>query len=127
MSALTRRFTVAPRVPWRLGVALALLLVAAVIGLLVAGSAFSRPAPPFGPAGNGLIPYTSKGDLYLGDPETGSSRLLVTGPNTAAFPGFAPDGTRLVTASRDGTARVWRVSTSGAPVRTAWYSRFASP
>jgi Tol biopolymer transport system component len=95
MSAITRRVAVAPRVPWRLGVALALLLLAAVIGLLVAGSVFSRPAPPFGPAANGLIPYTSEGNLYVGDPKTGTTRLLITGPNVAAFPGFAPDGTRL--------------------------------
>jgi Tol biopolymer transport system component len=122
MSAVTRRLAVAPRVPWRLAVALALLLVAAVIGLLVAGSAFSRPAPPFGPASNGLIPYTAKGDLYVGDPKTGTTRLLVKGPDTAAFPGFAPDGTRLaflrvVPSSSPQTLNVYVVKPDGSDVQ----------
>lgn len=95
MSALTRRLALVPQIPWRLGLVLALLIVAAIIGLIAAGSGFSRPAPPFGPAVNGLIPYTSKGTLYVGDPKSGSTRLLVDGPDTAAMPGFAPDGTRL--------------------------------
>ncbi|MBI2781402.1 MAG: PD40 domain-containing protein [Chloroflexi bacterium] len=95
MSVLTGRFAAVPRIPWRLGALVALLVVAAIVGLIVAGSGFSRPAPPFGPAANGLIPYTSNGDLYVGDPKTGSTRLLVKGPDTAAMPGFAPDGTRL--------------------------------
>jgi Tol biopolymer transport system component len=124
MSAITQRFAAAPRIPWRLGVAVALLLLTALIGILVSGSRVSRPAPAFGPATNGLIPYTYKGDLYVGDPKTGTTRVLITGPNVAAFPGFAPDGTRLaflrvVADSSPQTINVYTMKPDGSDVHLA--------
>ena len=55
------------------------LLVAAALAYV--GSQRRVPAP-FGPARNGLIPYASNGDIYLGDPITGQTRLLVKSPET---------------------------------------------
>ena len=95
MSAITGRLALAPRVPWRLGVALALLILAAIIGLAVAGSRQTRVPAPFGPAANGLIPYISGGDLYVGDLKTGTTRLLQGGSEDQGQPQFSPDGTRL--------------------------------
>ena len=51
---------------------------------------------PFGPAANGLIPYVAPtGDIYLGDPVTGTTRLLVGGPEADGLVGFSPDGTSV--------------------------------
>jgi Tol biopolymer transport system component len=67
---------------------------------------------PFGPASNGLIPYVSAGDIYVGDPTTGKTRLLVGGPDDDASPGYSPDGTRLAFIRDVGRA----VDTIAAPV-----------
>jgi len=96
MSAITRRLAVAPRVPWRLGVALALLLLAAIFVLLVAGSRATKPAPPFGPAANGVIPYMSHGKMYAGDLVSGSSRLLLDAGGDQGNMQFSPDGSRIL-------------------------------
>jgi Tol biopolymer transport system component len=85
----------APRLSWRVVAVLALLLAAIVSVALYAGSQQRRLPSPFGPAGNGAIPYVSGGDLYLGDLSTGTSRLLVGGPEDDAYPLFSPDGTRV--------------------------------
>jgi Tol biopolymer transport system component len=80
------------RVPWRPFVAavLVLLLVVALLAVYLGGQ--RRVPPPFGPAGNGLIPYTVDGNLYVGDPITGSTRLLVDGSDDYAGPSFSSDG-----------------------------------
>jgi hypothetical protein len=95
MSTITTRLAAAPRIPWRLGVALALLIAAAIIGLIIAGSRVSRVPLPFGPASNGLIPYMSNGKLYVGDLASGNTRLLVDAAGDQGQPVFAPDGTRV--------------------------------
>lgn len=94
MDITTRAIPMA-RLPWRqLGVlALIALLLAAALAVAV-GSQRHVPAP-FGPARNGLIPYISNGDLYVGDPKTGATRLLVGDPENVAVPQFSPDGTRV--------------------------------
>jgi hypothetical protein len=51
--------------------------------------------PATGPAGNGLIAYSSDGDLYVGDPATGEASAIVTGPETDSAPLFSPDGTDI--------------------------------
>lgn len=95
MSSISQRLAAAPNIPWRLGVLVALLVVAALVGLIIAGSRQQNLPAPFGPAANGVIPYISGGDLYIGDLATGSSRILVTGPEDDALPQFSPDGTRV--------------------------------
>ena len=95
MSTLTERMATAPRVPWRAVLILALLLVAFAAAALYVGTQQRRLPAPFGPAANGLIPYVSNGDIYLGDPISGTSRPLVATPEDDALPQFSPDGTRV--------------------------------
>jgi Tol biopolymer transport system component len=95
MADITTRLSFAPRLPLRaLGLALLVLALIAAGLLIYVGSQHRHPAP-FGPAGNGLIPFVSGGDVYLGDPVAGSARLLVGGPENDALVGTSPDGARL--------------------------------
>jgi Tol biopolymer transport system component len=94
MTTTTRRLSAAPNIPWRMVALAALLLVGLVITVAYIGSQ-RRVPPPFGPAANGVIPYVAHGDIYLGDPVAGTSRLLVAGPEDDALPQFSPDGTRV--------------------------------
>ena len=83
------------RIPWRaMGVlALFAILMAAAIALY-AGSQRHVP-PPFGPAVNGLIPYVANGDIFVGDPVTGTTRLVVGGPWNDNTVSFSPDGAQI--------------------------------
>jgi Tol biopolymer transport system component len=94
---ITTRATPVARLPWRqLGI-LALIALLLALALAAYVGTQRRVPAPFGPARNGLIPYVSGGDIYVGDPVTGRTRLLVTSPPGAgaSSPGFSPDGTRL--------------------------------
>jgi dipeptidyl aminopeptidase/acylaminoacyl peptidase len=86
----------APRVPWRLVGALALLILALALGaFLIAGS---RPQPlpaPFGLAENGLLAYSADGDIYTSDPVTGEAKAIIAGPDADRDPVWSRDGTRL--------------------------------
>jgi hypothetical protein len=96
MADIASRPTFMPRVSWRtIGVALVIivLLIAGTVALI--GSRQIRLPAPFGPAANGLIPYTLDGDIYLGDPVNGRSRLLVGSPERESGPTTSPDGTRV--------------------------------
>ncbi|HET7495366.1 MAG TPA: hypothetical protein VFJ80_07940 [Candidatus Limnocylindrales bacterium] len=88
--------TPAARVPWRqIGVlALIALLLAAALAAYI-GSHQARLPAPFGPAGNGFIPFAKSGDIYLGDPVSGGTHPLVTGPGDDKSPVSSPDGTRI--------------------------------
>ena len=92
---LSTRALPTARLPWRqLGIlALIALLLATALAVYV-GTQRHVPAP-FGPARNGLIPYISGGDIYVGDPLTGRTTLLLGGPDDDASPGYSPDGTRM--------------------------------
>ncbi len=95
MSALTSRLAAAPRIPWRLAGAVALLLLAALIGLLVAGSKATRLPAPFGPAANGRIVFTDdQGHIVLGDPATSQTTIAAAGVGNQR-PQFSPDGAHL--------------------------------
>jgi Tol biopolymer transport system component len=104
MSVLTERIAAAPRVPLRAVAVIALLIIAVAAVALIAGSRQRHVPAPFGPAANGVIPYVLNGDLYAGDPVTGTSRLLLGGPGDVRSPQFSPDGTRIVFARDVGTA-----------------------
>jgi len=95
MSALTQRFAASPRLAWRLGVALALLVAAAIIGVIAAGTfAPHRPAP-FGPASNGQIVFLDgSGRILAGDPVTGKSTVIVKAPGNSRVT-YSLDGSRL--------------------------------
>jgi len=95
MTDITRPRVFAFAPPWRT-IALVLVVIALLAGAAFAYIGSQRRVPaPFGPARNGLIPYVSGGDIYLGDPVTGKMHLLVGGPEDDAAPGFSPDGTRV--------------------------------
>ena len=65
---LTTRTISAPGRPWRqLGILALIALLLAVTLAVYVGTQRHVPAP-FGPARNGLIPYVSGGDIYVGDP-----------------------------------------------------------
>jgi len=82
-----------------------LALLAAVAGVAVVGIFLLRASgggerivarPALGaPAGNGLIAYSSDGDIFVGDPVTGTSIAIVTGPSHDTRPIFSPDGLRI--------------------------------
>ena len=95
MSAISARFAAAPRVPLRVLVVALLVLALAVSALLLAGALRQTVPPPFGPARNGLIAYADVGGaINVGDPVTGTSTLIVSGPGNER-PVFSPDGTHV--------------------------------
>jgi Tol biopolymer transport system component len=96
MADVTRSRATGFAPPWRT-IALALVVIAVLVAaaFVYAGSQQTRLPAPFGPAQNGLIPYASSGDIYVGDPVTGESRLIVGGSGYDSDPGFSPDGTLI--------------------------------
>ena len=95
MADITRAGAFAPAPPWRL-IAVGLVALALVLAALIyAGSQQHRVPAPFGPARNGLIPFASNGDIYVGDPVSGQVRALTQGPDADSSPETSPDGTRV--------------------------------
>jgi Tol biopolymer transport system component len=96
VAEITSRSASMPRLPWR-AIATALVILALLVGAaaIYVGTHQTRLPAPFGPAANGLIPYSSDGDLYLGDPVTGQTRLLLDGQATDWGPSFSYDGTQV--------------------------------
>jgi Tol biopolymer transport system component len=93
MADIARARAFAPAPPWRfLATALVVLALIIVAALIYAGSQRHRVPAPFGPARNGLIPYEKGGDIYVGDPVNGVSRLVVGGSATDSDPAYSPDG-----------------------------------
>jgi len=55
-------------------------------------------APAFQPptsAGNGLVAYEWEDDIYVGDPRTGETTAIVSGPERDILPVFSPDGATI--------------------------------
>ena len=94
MLEIARR-PVVGQMPWRPVAVLALIVLALVGSLVLAGAQRPLP-PPFGPAANGLIAHSKDGDIYTYDPRTGVSRAIVTGSGYDVDPIWSADGTRLV-------------------------------
>ena len=96
MTALSERVATAPRIPMRLAVGLALLLLAlAVSVVLIAGSQRPSVPAPFGVAANGEVAFTDgQGAILAGNPVDGSSTVLL-GSTGHERPVYSPDGTRL--------------------------------
>jgi hypothetical protein len=98
VNVTTQRVFSAP-IRWR-QIAVVLLIAVLVVALVAFGVGRQqprRPLPaPYGPAGNGLIVYADKGDLYLGDPVSGTARPVVTGPEADHDPRFSKTGDRFV-------------------------------
>ena len=94
---ITTRTMPVVRLPLRQLAVIALLVALLAAALAVYVGSQRRVPAPFGPARNGLIPYISNGDVYVGDPVTGQTRLIASSPRGAgaSSPGFSPDGTKL--------------------------------
>ena len=91
------RLAFAPRYPVRL-LAVGLLILALVAAGLIwyAGTHPAiKPAVPFGPAGNGAIVYALGGDIYVGDPGSGTSHRISTSAEFDRNPFVSPDGTHV--------------------------------
>jgi Tol biopolymer transport system component len=75
-----------------------LITLAIVAAAVVAGNQLrdSRPAPPYGPAANGQIAYSIDGDIRVGDPSSGTSRVLIGGPTMDTYPYHSLDGESLL-------------------------------
>lgn len=96
MADITRSRAFPSTPNWRpIAVALVIIALVVVAALAYVGSQPRRVPPPFGPAANGLMTYETGGDIYVGDPATGNSRLLVGGVTDDHDPGFSPDGTLI--------------------------------
>jgi len=120
MAETASRPAFAPRLPWRaIGVALVIIALVAGVTAAYVGSHQTRLPAPFGPAANGLIAYTAIGDIYVGDPVTGASRLLVGGTHDDIAPSFSPDGTHVAffRAIKDGVVDIFTVRADGADLR----------
>jgi WD40 repeat protein len=83
---------------WRPILILALLSVLIAAGVaLYTGSRETRLPPPFGPARNGTIIFsTADGDIVAADPVSGRTRPIVTSPQREEGATFSPDGRRIM-------------------------------
>jgi Tol biopolymer transport system component len=94
MDLVTPRAPVA-RIPWRsIGIVALLGLLLAALIAVYAGSQRRLP-PPFGPAENGVIPYSYDGDILVVNPVTGQTETIVGGPEEDYAPTFSQDGTQI--------------------------------
>jgi Tol biopolymer transport system component len=101
MAAFVGRLAPAPRIPWRLGVSIALLVAAALVAALVAGSLLHRG--PLGPGRNGAILFANPaGQVLAGDPATGQSRVVLASTGNTR-PLMAPDGRHFLVIKPDGS------------------------
>jgi Tol biopolymer transport system component len=73
----------------------ALVLLALIAALLLAGSRGQRLAP-YGPALGGLVAQDVAGDIVLVDPVSGRRTVVSSGPEWDSYPSFSPDGTKLI-------------------------------
>jgi Tol biopolymer transport system component len=94
MGVLAQRSVYAPRIPWRTVIVAALLLVALAATLAWFGSQ-RRAAPPFGLARNGLIVYSTDGNLHTWNPETDATSTILAGVTDDFTATFSRDGTKL--------------------------------
>jgi dipeptidyl aminopeptidase/acylaminoacyl peptidase len=88
------RVVVAAHVGWRIAAITVLLSLALTAAALYVGSQPRRFPAVVGPP-NGLIAYSSDGDIYVGDPVTGQAMAIVTGTEVDSSPKFSPDGSRI--------------------------------
>jgi dipeptidyl aminopeptidase/acylaminoacyl peptidase len=140
MADIATRPSIVPGLPWRaIGVALVIVALLAVAAFAIVGSRQKRLPPPFGPAGNGLLVYSSGGDIFTVDPRTGVINALITGPEEDTQPEYSPDGTKIsfarlsatnccmaldvVVAAADGTGA--RVISADHPVTNNDYSQWS--
>jgi hypothetical protein len=65
------------------------------VSVTVPGAQTEGLPPVIGPAGNGLIAFSRDGDIFVGDPVSGTTTAIVSGPASDTEPTFSPDGTHI--------------------------------
>jgi Tol biopolymer transport system component len=120
MSTVSSAATAAPRVPWRLVGAAALLILALVVGaVLIAGNQPRDLPAPFGPAANGLLAFSADGDIHTVDPATGTTRAVISGPESDSDPVWSLDGSRFAFLRRaEGGAQLYVARADGGDLRS---------
>lgn len=79
-----------------IGVLTIILLTIALVATAIYVGSRNRLPPPFGPARNGSITYAVAGDIFVGDPASGTSVAIVGSADTYDFGSFfSPDGTKV--------------------------------
>ena len=113
MVDIARRPALSLAMPWRFITLLIALLLIAAVALFVAGSRPRVPSP-FGPASNGVIPYSSFGDLYLGNPN-GTSTVLLKNVEHHFDPAFSRSGTIIafLRLEEDRKVTMWTIRPDG--------------
>ena len=113
MVDIARRPAFALAMPWRFITLLIALMLIAALALFVAGSRPRVPSP-FGPASNGLIPYSSFGDLYLGNPN-GASTVLLKNADQHFDPAYSRSGTIIafLRGEASNKATLWTIHPDG--------------
>jgi Tol biopolymer transport system component len=103
------------QIPWRPIAVAALLVVslAAAVGIWQGSQHHVSPPPPFGPANNGNVLITQRGDLLIVDPATGVTHDLVTGRDQDDGPLYAPDGRTFTFGRATGDRGVWVANADG--------------
>ena len=111
------------QVPWK-GIALAALLILALAAALTVyvGSRQRTAPPPFGPANNGSVLITQRGDLLAVDPATGVTRALITGRDQDDGPRYAPDGRSFMFRRSTGEPGIWIAAADGSGARRVFDS-----
>ncbi|MFL5779180.1 MAG: TolB family protein [Chloroflexota bacterium] len=94
MGVIARQRLAVPQVPWRtVGILVIIALIVAATAVFIGSQ--RRGAPPFGVAKNGLLLYEQDGDIYVRNPTTRTSQLIVGGPDDDHAAGFSHDGTKI--------------------------------
>ena len=109
-TTFTRPVLAGRRVPFR-----SLVILVVLAALLATAAVYfgtqKRLPPPYGPAANGSLAYPEGGDIYVRNGLTGTSRLMIGGPGSDAFPFFSPDGSLLAfTTTSDAGAEYLKVA-----------------
>jgi TolB protein len=76
-------------------VLLVILLIALVIGAIVAAGSQKRLPPPFGLARSGALVVEFGGHIGVMEPDGTGLTLLTSGPDADSYPIWSPDGTRI--------------------------------
>lgn len=108
-----------PRRTWRIVAIAALIIVALAAGAVLVGGWQSMWPERDGPL-RGLIVYASDGDIHVGDPVTGATTPIATGPASDTRPMVSPDGARIAFLRGDpvtGGLRIMVVRPDGSDMR----------
>ena len=94
--AIARTDTIG-RIPWRpIAIAAVLVVAAATALVLTTGTGRRALPPPSGPARDGVIVLSVKGDIVTVDPATGTKTVIIGGPETDTSPVFSGLGTQVL-------------------------------